>query len=213
MNQEDPYCQSCTPHQSLSEPQECSRPESADENYFLDEDKLFNALDPLAPSITAARADLLARIVLGLIAAVIVWHEFGALMTVLAFLYVYFFVPRLASNNLHLKSRTVRDVRPILTRSLVPGKHAGKKGIAVYYTCCTDNVSSTHLQREFDDMVVAVLQSCSQRNLCFAEITAELPVKKSLFLPNRLAPVARSAQFELEAQHWKPVETLIPEKT
>lgn len=189
--------------------------DAVEENYFFDEDKAFNENDPLAPSISAARWDLLARIFLGFCAAAIAWHEISNLMAVLAFLYVFFFAPRMTSHRLHLKSgRTVKEVRPILTRALISGRHAGKKALDVYYTCCTDDTSSRHLHREFDDMVAAVLQSCERRKLNFAEITAELPIKRSFFSLNNHAPVARSAQFALDAQGWRPVEVpLVPERT
>lgn len=214
MDKENSQCQSCLTHQS-DESQLRSPIDAGDENYFFDDTQTVNEADPLAPCISAARADLLARIFLGFAAAAIAWHEIGGLMPVLAFLYVYFFAPRMSSQKLYLKSgRRVKEVRPVLTRWLISGPNAGKKSLDVYYTCCTDNVNSKLFQREFEEMIVAVLQSSKHRKLRFAEITALLPVKKTFFPLTNIAPVARSAQFVLDLDCWRPVEVpLVPEST
>jgi hypothetical protein len=131
------------------------------------------------------------------------YHEANLLSAAVAFLLLYFFLPRLASEDLTIKSgRKIRNVRLAVTRYF---HRNGRKVLDVTYTCCSEDAASLELQREFNEFCFAVFQSCDRRNLKTAEITAELPRKNSILNLNMLATVVRSAEYEKCDGYWKEV--------
>lgn len=172
------------------------------------ENENWTASDPLLRCIRARHLDFILRVLLALGLALLYWHEINALAASVASLYLFFFLPKLTCQDLTLKSgRTVTQVTPKFTRYL-HGKNSGKKVLDVCYTCGSNDIGSSELQREFEEVCLAVFSSCDHRRITAAEITAELPRKPSFFSLNFLATVARSAEFEKDGQTWKEVETL-----
>ena len=165
-----------------------------------------NRVDPLKPCDGANIQDFVLRLLYAAGAGVLAFHEINLLAAAVAFLFLYFFLPRLASEELTLKSgRIIKQVRPVLTRYFY-GKNPGRRVLDVTYTCCTDNVASADLQREFNEFCLAVFESCESRKLNFAEITAELPRKSSVLTLNMFATVIRSVEFEKCDGYWKELE-------
>jgi hypothetical protein len=165
-------------------------------------------LDPMAASIKARKLDLFWRIMIGIGVGTLCFYEANELAAIVAFAYVYFFVPKLASDELTLQSgRTARGVTTRFTRAS-HGNNYGKTVMDVTYTCCTNDPNSPELHREFNEVCAMVLRSCNYRKLTAAEITAELPKNQSFLTLHLLATAARSAEFEKVGDYWQ--EILIP---
>ena len=165
-------------------------------------------LDPMAASIKARKLDLFWRIMIGIGVGILCWYEASELAAIVAFTYVFFFVPKLASHEMTLQSgRTAHGVTTRFTRAS-HGNNYGKTVMDVTYTCCTNDPNSPELHREFSEVCALVLRSCNYRKLTAAEVTAELPKNPSFLSLHLLATAARSAEFEKVGEFWQ--EILIP---
>jgi hypothetical protein len=67
-------------------------------------------------------------------------------------------------------------------------------------------MASFELFAEFHEMCSAVKASCDQRKLSAAEVTMELPKKRSILNLQWFATAALSAEFEKEGNIWREAE-------
>jgi hypothetical protein len=170
------------------------------------EDENRSLADPLATCVQSGYMDLFLRVLMAFLVALLCWREIDQLTASVVFLYLFFFMPRVTSQDLTLKSgRVVKQVTPKFTRCLY-GRNVGKKVLDVCYTCCCEDIGSLEMRLEFAEVCAAVFSSCDQRGLLVAEVTAELPRKTTFFGLSLLPVVARSAEFAKEGEIWHELE-------
>jgi hypothetical protein len=166
----------------------------------IEEEDGLTDVDPITQSIKSRHLELFIRVFFGAGAAIYCWKEYSDFSAVIAFVFVYYFLPRIMPRTVHLKNgRTVLCMNSSVNK-LIEGRNYGKDALYVKYIAGPK--SRKEKDREFLEVCCAVLKACDQRKLLNAEVTVEFPKDGFLAWGLGLIAESHSAVFEKREGQW-----------
>lgn len=165
----------------------------------IEEDGLTD-VDPIAQSIKSKHLELFIRVFFSSGAALYCWREYSDFSALIAFVFVFYFLPRILPRVVHLKNgRSVISMNSSITKQL-EGRNYGKDALYVKYIAGSKKRREN--DREFLEVCSEVLKACDKRNLYNAEVTVEFPKEGFLAWGLGLIADSHSALFEKRNGQW-----------
>lgn len=157
-------------------------------------------IDPISQSIQNRRSELFLRIISACGAALFCRHEYSDLAAVVAFIFVFYFLPRFLPAFVRLKSGRELKRLHASTSTIIHGKNAGRKAMTVVYTA--GSIKADEREREFLELCSAAMSYCDEKAIEYVEIIVEFPSQHRLSWSSIFASDSHSAEFEKCGESW-----------
>lgn len=165
----------------------------------VEEDGLTD-VDPITQSIRSRHLELFMRIFFGAGAAIYCWREYSDFASVIAFVFVFYFLPRIMPRTVHLKNGRQVICLSSSIHKILEGRNYDKNALYVKYIAGSKKRKEN--DREFLDVCAAVLKASDKRNLHNAEVMVEFPKEGFLAWGLGLIADSHSAIFEKRDEQW-----------